>query len=345
MPRLSADREHDMPGSRPRLAAIVLSTVMAASLLTATAAHASDSEADEVVEILESVPSVVPVLQDVDADATALVDPGSTSTADAAVEDVAEVSVSALGASPLDVDLLAADDVTGASVSQDGIEVIDNGDGSSTVPLDRADGSLQVVFVIESRDAPTSYAVDVDLPDGTVLTQDAAGALLATAPDGRLALGVAPAWAYDAAGVAVPTRYVVEGSQISQVVDHASGQYQYPISADPWMGQRLFSPMTVNRGPRYKGKDVYSGRLTPWGAAMGVSPAGLTIMSTAGLAEFRSQWAAVRNSVSLQQQYLCHAIWGRAIIGAGFHWDLEAARPPNANYANVLVHGCNWTTR
>ncbi|WP_405219002.1 DUF2599 domain-containing protein [Agrococcus sp. Ld7] len=328
---------------RLRAAATVLSAVMAASLLSATTANATGSEADDIVQILESVPTEIPVMQDVTTDgATDLVAPGSASSDLAAIEDVLDVSVSALGENPLSLELLAAQDAATVSVSQDGVEVIDNGDNSLTVPLNRADGSLQVVFVIETTDAPTEYAIDVDLPEGAVLTQDEGGALLATGADGQLALGVAPAWAYDAAGTAVPTHYVVQGSEITQVVEHTSGDYQYPIAADPWFGKRLFSPMTVNRNGTFAGKNVYSGRLTTWGVAMGLSPQGLFIMGSAGLAEFTSQWATVRNSVSLQQQYQCHAVWGRAIIGAGFHWDLELSRPTNGNYLNVFAHRCNW---
>lgn len=196
--------------------------------------------------------------------------------------------------------------------------------------------------MIEAPDAPTIFAINVELPEGVVLTQDEGGALLATGEDGKLVLGVAPAWAYDAAGVAVPTHYVIDGTEIIQVVDHQSGNYQYPISADPWLGVRLFSPMTVNRNGSFAGRNVYSGRLSQWGVAMGLSREGLYIMSTAGLQEFTSQWAIVNTSLSLRQQYLCHAIWGRAIIGSGFHWDLELSRPANANYANVFTHQCNW---
>lgn len=252
------------------------------------------------------------------------------------------MSVSAAGENPVAVDLLAAQDAVEVSVSSEGVEVIDNGDGSLTVPLGHSDGSLQIVTVIETPDAPTMYAVDVDLPADAVLTAVEGGALLATGGDGKLVLGVAPAWAYDAAGVAVPTRYVVRGSTIIQVVDHRTGEYQYPISADPYLGQRLFSPMRVNRNGTFAGRNVYSGTLTPWGVAAGLGPGGLTIMSQSGWAEFADQWSAVRNSQSMYQQYQCHAVWGRAIIGAGFNWDLEASRPTNADPLNVFKHRCNW---
>lgn len=330
----------------------VVSTAAAVSLLAATLvvgvaapANAEGSDADDVVQILESVPAEVPVLQDVDSEtATELVAPGDSSSESVAIQDAADVSVSAAGEDPLVVELLAAQDAVGVSVSSEGVEVIDNGDDSLTVPVSHSDGSLQVVTVIETSVAPTTYAVDVQLPAGAVLAEAEGGALLATGPDGEFVLGVAPAWAYDALGVAVPTHYVVQGSTIVQVVDHGSGDYQYPISADPWLGQRLFSPMTINRNGPYNGKNVYSGRLTPWGVAMGLSPSGFAIMSTAGWEEFASQWSVVRNSRSLYQQYQCHALWGRAIIGAGFHWDIEAVRPAISDFLNVARHRCNWTS-
>lgn len=328
---------------RLRSVAAIVTAMLAASLLRATAANATGSEADDLVEILESVPTAIPVMQDVSTEgATELVAPGTVSSDVAAIDDVSTVSVAALGEDPMPVGLLAAQDAVAVSVSHSGVEVIDNGNNSSTVPLHREDGSLQVVFVIQAPDAPATYSIDVDLPEGVVLTQESDGALLASAADGQLVLGVAPAWAFDAAGTAVPTRYVVEGSEITQVVEHASGDYQYPISADPWLGVRLFDPMRLNRQGKFANKNVYSGQLTAWGVAMGLSAGGYTILSTAGLEEFTSQWSTVRNSTSLRQQYLCHALWGRTIIGAGINCDLELSRPANANYANVFAHRCNW---
>ncbi|WP_148059163.1 DUF2599 domain-containing protein [Rathayibacter sp. PhB127] len=317
--------------------------LLAVSVVNATAAHAADSDADDVVKVLESVPTEIPLLQGVTTgSATDLVEAGNSSSERAAIRDVADVFVSGAGKKPLAVELLAAQNATEVSVSSEGIEVIDNGNGSSTVPLKHADGSLQIVTVIESSNAPTEYAVDVELPLGVVLTPTDDGALLATDSNGALVLGVAPAWAYDADGVSVPTRYVVQDTKIVQIVDHASGNFSYPVSADPWLGVRLFDPMTVNRQGTFNGRNVYSGRLTPWGVTMGLSAQGHAIMAGAGWEEFASQWSAVRSSTSLYQQYQCHAAYGRAIIGAGFHWDLEASRPANGNWPNVLAHRCNW---
>ena len=45
---------------------------------------------------------------------------------------------------------------------------------------------------------------------------------------------VAPAWARDADGKPVPTRYELRGSDLVQVVEHTTGNFRYPVTADPW---------------------------------------------------------------------------------------------------------------
>ena len=46
-------------------------------------------------------------------------------------------------------------------------------------------------------------------------------------------------WAKDANGLSVPTRYKVADHRLTQIVEHTSGQYAYPVVADPqlvWEG-------------------------------------------------------------------------------------------------------------
>jgi hypothetical protein len=45
---------------------------------------------------------------------------------------------------------------------------------------------------------------------------------------------VAPAWALDADGDPVPTRYELRGNNLVQTVDHTGADFSYPITADPW---------------------------------------------------------------------------------------------------------------
>lgn len=134
-------------------------------------AASASSDADEVVDILASISTKIPDLQDVDpASATIPLAPGSSSGESTLLRRATEASVSAAGENPLTVNLQAAEDAVAVSVSESGIEVIDNDDGSHTVPLNRSDGSLQVVTVIDSSTAPRRYSVDVGLPEDVTLT-------------------------------------------------------------------------------------------------------------------------------------------------------------------------------
>lgn len=50
----------------------------------------------------------------------------------------------------------------------------------------------------------------------------------------RVSLGtIDPAWARDAAGRSVPTRYEINGNVLTQIVDRRAGDFAYPIVADP----------------------------------------------------------------------------------------------------------------
>jgi hypothetical protein len=44
-------------------------------------------------------------------------------------------------------------------------------------------------------------------------------------------------WATDAAGRSVPTHYELDGDVLVQVVEHQSGEFSYPIIADPSVWQ------------------------------------------------------------------------------------------------------------
>jgi len=100
----------------------------------------------------------------------------------------------------------------------------------TVVPL--ADG-VQIVLGIDSPDAPTEYAFDLSRDGGVVPTLLDSGAVSLAGGSGEdMGLIEAP-WAYDADGVAVPTRFEVRGSTLVQVVDHASGDVTYPVTADP----------------------------------------------------------------------------------------------------------------
>jgi hypothetical protein len=227
--------------------------------------------------------------------------------------------------------------------------VYDNNNGSASAPVFRKDGSLQVITVIATPDAPTRYPYELDVPSG--VTIERAGEALMLVNDGKLVAGLAPAWAVDAAVQSVPTHYEVQGATITQVVEHHAS-YTYPIVADPWIGINLFKSITVDKyksQPRVNldlsdwGWAVYSG-LAQGGGAVGVA-LGQAILNDSGWNEAVGKSSTVRSALdkpSQRQQFECHAL---GALNAGT-WNLEKFRPNRTRHWSygVAVHGCNWTT-
>jgi hypothetical protein len=241
-----------------------------------------------------------------------------------------------------------ADQAEDAQVQKAGVVSYDNGNSSTTVPVVQKDGSVQINTVIESAAAPTRYAYPVDLPAGASV-QEVGGSLLFMDAEGALLGGLAPAWAKDATGADVPTRYEVNGTTVTQVVEHTT-KHAHPVTADPWLGTNLFGSM--ERGT-YAGKPKYRGALSTWGIAVysgaaqggGLlgSSAGRSIMYDAGWTEWKSRLVGSNPAATLKQQYDCHVYGGYAFWAAGTHWDLESFRYSNPSWANnVFGHRCNW---
>ena len=145
--------------------------------------------------------------------------------------DAAEgISIDSPTAGALDIGLPFADTAGDAQVV-DGVMVYDNGNGSSTTPLVNQDGSVQILTTIADGSAPTAYEYIVEVGDGASLELTADGGAIAVGVDGVATASIAPPWAYDATGAAVPTWYEVSGSSLVQHIEHAG--VAYPVVADP----------------------------------------------------------------------------------------------------------------
>lgn len=109
---------------------------------------------------------------------------------------------------------------------------------NSIVETQRA---TQMLSIIPHDEAPSSYAYDVNLEAGYELSLED-GLPVVTDADGNVETYAGEAWAVDAEGNEVPTYYEIEGSTLTQVVDHAGvDEGAYPVVADPvW-----FSPAIV----------------------------------------------------------------------------------------------------
>ncbi|MDF2563558.1 MAG: hypothetical protein K0R99_5004 [Microbacterium sp.] len=225
------------------------------------------------------------------------------------------------------------------STEPDGAVVFSTEDSYSVAPLPYEDGSVQLINVLADSSAPerfeysfsSSTPVSISLHEGMAVIVDA---------EGNYVGGVTAPWAYDSVGAAVPTHFEVDGNTLVQVVEHAAGNYSYPVTADPYAGQMLFQWATI---------DTYNGdkrvNLQPTNYGRGVVP---WVMTGAGWSEAMG-WGqpypigpTLGSKATLRQQFDCHA-FGNAFAGV---WNLERFRPNRTTDwpTGVAIHRCNWTS-
>lgn len=225
-----------------------------------------------------------------------------------------------------------------------GLVGFDNENGTWSVPIAHSDGSMQLTTVIEDHAAPTEYRHDLQLPEGAT-ARDIDGFITLWSANGQFLGGVAPAWAVDSSGVAVPTSFRLEGTTLVQLVAH-DDSHTYPVVADPWLGANLFGNRSVTSA---SGDLRYNFSRTAWGVAVhtgvagggGLVPvaAGIAILQTAGWDELKTGWPAITNKETLRQQYDCHVVGGFFEQG----WNLERFRVNKSNWqATAATHRCNW---
>jgi len=105
-------------------------------------------------------------------------------------------------------------------------------DGAKLTTFGTANGS-QSLISIGFNAAPTQYDFPLIIPSDATVTLSEDGGAAITSATGTTIGTVAPAWAYDAAGVAVPTHFELVGTVLRQIVDHSDTSLSYPITADP----------------------------------------------------------------------------------------------------------------
>lgn len=100
---------------------------------------------------------------------------------------------------------------------------------------------VRLLTVLTDRSAPTTYDYAFDGQQLRALDEGYVGVF--DAETGQPVALIEPAWAKDANGNAVGTRYEVDGSTLTQVVD-ITADTAFPVVADPtvkrhWWGQEL----------------------------------------------------------------------------------------------------------
>lgn len=91
-------------------------------------------------------------------------------------------------------------------------------------------GDLRMLTVIAGQSSPTRYSYTFE---GRTLRAVGQG-YIAVYRRGEPTAVIAPAWAVDARGRSVPTRYVVNADTLTQVVD-VSADTAFPVVADPYV--------------------------------------------------------------------------------------------------------------
>ncbi|WP_206446289.1 hypothetical protein [Agrococcus sp. KRD186] len=209
------------------------------------------------------------------------------------------------------------------------------------------DTAVQVTTVIASEDSPTEYLYEFS-GDIAALELNDLGEVLTLNSEGRTIGAVEAPWAFDATGRTVPTRYVVDGLSLVQVVDHASGDFTYPLIADPtWSGKVLLKAFISDYLASNPGRKL-SAWLSAYGRAM-YSGGDITQFSNEGwsllVGSFGAYMPAGAVRDSMKQQWKCHVLGGHLEYGT---WDLETARPSNPNWMSRIgtvwpvSAVCNW---
>lgn len=196
-----------------------LGTLVAAAAVTAAslpATHASsapvtvDDRLGQITQVEDAVPVARSPISPVDAKG--------------------RVTVETAHSASIALDLPVAAQATVARI--DGRYVLP-ADGGATLSVAPTATGTQILVGIESAEAPTSYAFGLDAPRGFVPELTAGGAVEIVNEAGDVAAQVEVPWAVDAEGRRVPTRFELRDGAITQVVDHRTGDFAYPIVADP----------------------------------------------------------------------------------------------------------------
>lgn len=121
------------------------------------------------------------------------------------------------------------------------------GDGSSLVPLVREDGVVQVLSVLSGPESPSTFDYVFDSSEGSRVVLTPGGGAEVFGDDGDSIATIEAPWATDAAGKSVPTRFAVENSTLTQIIEVADlGSVVYPIVADPAISVTSYEYKAVN---------------------------------------------------------------------------------------------------
>lgn len=228
----------------------------------------------------------------------------------------------------LSLSLPFAEGAARATESRSGVAAYDNRNFSATVPVAIDDGTVAIHTVIEAAAAPTAYSYELTVAPGSTFEKWDSGEIVILDASGKFQFAIGAPWAKDANGASVPTHYDLDGTTLTQVVEHGPGS-AYPIVADPTIGgfymewyswNSAYDRITIQ--PTFAGYTFNSGLVATygWQEVINASP--------------------LANQPTLGQQFACHSIGNVATIGQT--WDLESWRRVISNPLEMFPTLCNW---
>lgn len=220
----------------------------------------------------------------------------------------------------------------GASLTSDdpSAPTFDNNDGSSTSVLVK-DSQITVASILSSVEAPEAYSYDYS--GMGEIRQDPTDGGVTVWRDGVMVSALYQPWAIDAAGAEVPTRYEINGSTLTQVVEHRGAAYAYPIVADP--------SQTLPGSNSYYAKIILNIDSAAGTTIVSVYPAAgvnwTRVARSTGVNAYNAIVPSTYESQKYHDQLVCH--WA----SAGYFktpWNLDSWRP-NVGYAATVAAWCN----
>lgn len=222
------------------------------------------------------------------------------------------------------VGLPNADKANDAAYGELDIATYDNNDGSTTVPILKPDGTVQITTVIDGADAPTHYEYPITLPAGGKLIDAGEGYFAALDSEDMPIAMIEPAWALDANGNDVSTHYEIDGDTLIQVVEHQEGD-AYPIVADPAVKGKYISKVTTAKQNGGYTVSVYP--VNSWNPTVGASNY---------WAEYKLYVGVLFEKPGMYDQLKCHYDFAPFKVP----WNLDTWRP-DVSYSDTVAALCN----
>lgn len=222
--------------------------------------------------------------------------------------------------------------------------VIENkGKEFTTVTSVKDDGGLQMATILHDSKSPERFEYLLDVPSEATIRETHGGVLIED-KEGELIGGFTPPWAKDANGNDVPTRYLVEGNTLVQIVDHQSAEnLAYPVVADPVYRKGIVKNVVHERW-KNGGWEI---RFTVTALAYWYQPFNPSYVYKMGLDDLREHHPRSMAKATMAQQWDCH-VRGLYLVK---NVDLESKRKswpgwrkgiPSAVLKKNPPKACNW---